>query len=688
MAHTLTFNYDDPSSGYTVCKGSKNGEKIHSPYTLQNGDVLYFTTIKMSNTINGTSYDSEDLRNVTLEFADVDVNIVGGSGPQLAIDYSPFVLKYTESGGSTNKVSIDLTTLTGWDNVTSGEHTIQVVAKATGYLDSEKSTAVSFTKASTGNIYTVSENSLWNPNATDYYKMSVIQGSLTDTAVLFTTNNNANKVKVGTKGYQMLTAIDSAEVLKYSIKDITTLFGIENKTVSGDVIYNPERFNQLYSNFGGRITSNNGTDIGTVNRLQLKCEAFKSAFTTPLAVLVAKYDINTDTIEIANINNMDESEGMIEFAFSNGLGYNTLFNMFISESIEIPNDLTVSSAYLINTDGTSVAELSTEISEDYGDANDLYNELSEVGVIAFDTATLDSIKELTSNNLSDLDVISFSRISLTDDPSEYSIKLQLSSNTKNSIHKIAVLSIFDGTKDEDEKYVFTNSVINTQVEENGDFTLIIEPDIAYQIYSSLTTTITIIQDNSESTGKTWVLNSQIETETEFNANISFKDANGNSYSNIIGARYTETGEPPDGAYGITFDGNYVYNTSGSTTGWHNEAYRTITFLAEPTGDLLTWLTANGTKQGGTTAHTLSWTDQYSYAIAITVNGNEITSPYTLQNGDVIKVPTLTKVSINGVSYSTFDESTLNISGEDITIARTGAEKTTSPVPYITINYTE
>ena len=47
-----------------------------------------------------------------------------------------------------SKVSIDLTTLSGWDNVTSGEHQISVVAKAQGYLDSEKSTAVTFTKAS------------------------------------------------------------------------------------------------------------------------------------------------------------------------------------------------------------------------------------------------------------------------------------------------------------------------------------------------------------------------------------------------------------------------------------------------------------------------------------------------------------------------------------------------------------
>lgn len=102
MAHTLTFNYDDPSSGYTVRKGSISGEYVHSPYTLQNGDELYFTTVKMNNAINGTTYSSSDLENTTLEFADVDINIVGTSGPQLGI--TPFVLKYTESGGGSTLI--------------------------------------------------------------------------------------------------------------------------------------------------------------------------------------------------------------------------------------------------------------------------------------------------------------------------------------------------------------------------------------------------------------------------------------------------------------------------------------------------------------------------------------------------------------------------------------------------------
>lgn len=32
--------------------------------------------------------------------------------------------------------------------------------------------------------------------------------------------------------------------------------------------------------------------------------------------------------------------------------------------------------------------------------------------------------------------------------------------------------------------------------------------------------------------------------------------------------------------------------------WTDQAYRTLTFAIPPTGDLLTWLQANGTKQGG------------------------------------------------------------------------------------------
>lgn len=44
-------------------------------------------------------------------------------------------------------ITLDLTTLSGWGNVADGQHSIQVVAKAEGYKDSEPSASVSVTKA-------------------------------------------------------------------------------------------------------------------------------------------------------------------------------------------------------------------------------------------------------------------------------------------------------------------------------------------------------------------------------------------------------------------------------------------------------------------------------------------------------------------------------------------------------------
>ena len=46
-----------------------------------------------------------------------------------------------------SKLSVDLTTLSGWSNLSSGSHTIKIVAKGSGYRDSEKSEGVSVTKA-------------------------------------------------------------------------------------------------------------------------------------------------------------------------------------------------------------------------------------------------------------------------------------------------------------------------------------------------------------------------------------------------------------------------------------------------------------------------------------------------------------------------------------------------------------
>ena len=69
------------------------------------------------------------------------------------------------------KKSVNLTTLSGWANLTNGNHIIKIVAKADGYKDSEKSTGVEVTKGASpktleestwAEIAQVSANKSWN----------------------------------------------------------------------------------------------------------------------------------------------------------------------------------------------------------------------------------------------------------------------------------------------------------------------------------------------------------------------------------------------------------------------------------------------------------------------------------------------------------------------------------------------
>ena len=99
---------------------------------------------------------------------------------------------------------------------------------------------------------------------------------------------------------------------------------------------------------------------------------------------------------------------------------------------------------------------------------------------------------------------------------------------------------------------------------------------------------TLVYEKPSSSGETWLLNSQLVFGSHSWAyNINFT-SNGNSYSkfsyNFI--------DPFEGSY-LVYGTTNVY---GTNTSWTNEAYRTITFTKPPTGDLLTWLQANGVKQ--------------------------------------------------------------------------------------------
>lgn len=88
-----------------------------------------------------------------------------------------------------------------------------------------------------------------------------------------------------------------------------------------------------------------------------------------------------------------------------------------------------------------------------------------------------------------------------------------------------------------------------------------------------------------STGETWVLNDTFDTLTTQTFTTNFA-SNGQNYDKID--IYVPKPFQKEIRYGDSAE--YVYDAMG---GWTNQAYRTVTFETAPTGDLLTWLQANG-----------------------------------------------------------------------------------------------
>lgn len=83
--------------------------------------------------------------------------------------------------------------------------------------------------------------------------------------------------------------------------------------------------------------------------------------------------------------------------------------------------------------------------------------------------------------------------------------------------------------------------------------------------------------------ETWVLNATISPPSSELSGVF--SSNGNSYSGISGydILYYLTGSSTQSVYSIY-------------AGWIDDVYRTLVFDTAPTGDMLTWLQANGVKQ--------------------------------------------------------------------------------------------
>lgn len=145
--------------------------------------------------------------------------------------------------------------------------------------------------------------------------------------------------------------------------------------------------------------------------------------------------------------------------------------------------------------------------------------------------------------------------------------------------------------------------------------------------------------------ETWVLNPNGRLSSGFTG-ISFI-SNGKTFSSISGSR---AGFMRYLAYDSTNVCTAEFDMEGyawSSDGWVSEAYRKITFSVPPSGDLLTWLQANGVKQEQNLAI------QPSKSLTITSNGTVSVTPDAPYDA-MGQVGVTVDVASGGSGYSWYD----------------------------------
>ena len=126
----FSIQFTSNNQSFTLFRFNRSGD---NQYDLQYNDVVVNggTWNNSLNSPNWTGWANSAYRTVTFETAPTGD-----------------LLTWLQANGTkqSNKLSVDLTTLSGWSNLAPGNHTIKIVSKGTGYRDSEKSAGVEVTK--------------------------------------------------------------------------------------------------------------------------------------------------------------------------------------------------------------------------------------------------------------------------------------------------------------------------------------------------------------------------------------------------------------------------------------------------------------------------------------------------------------------------------------------------------------
>lgn len=170
-------------------------------------------------------------------------------------------------------------------------------------------------------------------------------------------------------------------------------------------------------------------------------------------------------------------------------------------------------------------------------------------------------------------------------------------------------------------------VIDTVTITNGTLDSKTDNTLTISVNSNDDTTIVNItsKQSSSSSGETWLLNESLGMDTLSKTNVTFTSNN----ENFVGIAYSTSSMGPQTLWYYKNDTEYVVACEYGT--YSNQAYRTIKFNNAPTGNLLTWLQTNGTKQGSTPTYSFKHWKKSNVVVNRTLVGQKYYyfKPYTI-----------------------------------------------------------
>lgn len=165
---TMTINFDShvikvTSTGIADYEWTTSGQSVDvGGY----GGTTYYATVTLE--------DGYEIASVTSTDSDYNLLTFSGNIISFRTEYSGMGSGFTiTTKAAAAKQTIDVSTLSGWANLATGNHQITIKTKASGYVDSAASNAVTVSKAASG--YSVSV-ATYEGNGDQSYEYSTDNG--------------------------------------------------------------------------------------------------------------------------------------------------------------------------------------------------------------------------------------------------------------------------------------------------------------------------------------------------------------------------------------------------------------------------------------------------------------------------------------------------------------------------------